>query len=972
MSVNYLDDDSPIPEQDVVQRRLEILNECGETNNNLRAQISRTEEFLINAIKSYVIELKQLEKKSQPHIKQSRKYYVQRLKTLESRIDSTAANTRFEGAQGLYIACKEMSIGIEENLLQSTLNLDKLKLIDLDTSNLSQINEAMNNCAGYLTANQEEKEEKEKVLFLLQTLEKTIERANSAVETKRCADEIRQIKMKKYEESNEELFKEYFESKKNIKKSRKFYKRKLEVLSHLNYLVKHIEELREASKEAKKNYCVEMRKLSEYSEKVHSERKKAAEMEEQKKREENQKKFLSLLSETNTELTTTTSKNQSILRRASTIGQLKRKHKLSRENRLNSIDVEKDFCFTQAKKLTTILASPSFPRRSCPINSSSIEVGPSSELTEESIKEENEETKETTRSPERQQHIFEQAYLVFSGKKEKEKTDEEDEDDEVLVNSSNNNEEINITENNNNNNNRERNSLTSSSMSTDTEDDDKKSSIMDGSQQENIEKVDDDFPHRQLIISSSCDNTPRSTTSFVSQSLVDNRLTTNGQNSVIENEVERQNEILEGFRSLDHSLSREALQNHVHFYPLSLKDEKEYLLYAKKIGVERNDNELGRLFDKVYFELNLQEKQMLLNISNIRKMNEDNPTSNDYLTYLLSIVIDVNSNVDLITTIADSPSTNESSGNLLTTDKTIVQVEDRQRRLSNPTLLSEKTVKEHRRNQSYGVPMIMTSNILSSESTHAMTYSNGGQNDENNVKSFLTHFRDSIRLGKKTSETFKNPSTTDISSSDDVSHEERDDYEVMTEHKTKTRSMRTPSLLQRIIGKDKNYMSIAHEDNVMSSEIDRQIISMSSEGKRNQIRLSDNTDWRNNRSSSSNIITESSSSTTVTTSSSNLIMRTTSVSSSSSISSTNNRKQFRPFSEYSSFSPEHFSTYLPAIASFHSQSSTPTHRNRQFHDDDDNDNVLTNDPSDEQNDSATFDQDFYKKSSGRVSRLSFA
>lgn len=226
-----------------VQIELDKLNYANESINNLELELEDSKKEYIRTIKETEDELNGLEKKLGSCVEKSRPYYDARIELNDAKEKYYIAKHRFETAQELYVAAKNVQLYAEENL------------------------------ENFIVSNSNDAKEKE-------TLAKILEIAKIKVndtELSKQSSDVEQISaFKVYEERK--LLVEQFEKelKKSIEKSKKYFELKSTLNKELRFLFTKIEGLKSCLKEAKLAYQQSLNNLELISTEIHTQRQSSA------------------------------------------------------------------------------------------------------------------------------------------------------------------------------------------------------------------------------------------------------------------------------------------------------------------------------------------------------------------------------------------------------------------------------------------------------------------------------------------------------------------------------------------------------------------------------------------------------------------------------------------------------------------------------------------------------------------------
>jgi hypothetical protein len=219
-----------------VQIELDKLNYANESINNLELELVESKKDFIRTWVESDEELGKLEKKLGACVSKSLPYYHTRIELNEAKDKYLKAKIRFETAQELYMAAKNMQMYAEETLEKDlrlhSMDSDEIKLLKLSKAKVHETEQA------------------KKVSDL------------ELVEALRCYE----AKIDKMAVCEKEL-------KKMVEKSVKYYELKASQLKELKFLFVKIEGLKSCLKEAKLTYQQSLKNLESISTEVHTQRK---------------------------------------------------------------------------------------------------------------------------------------------------------------------------------------------------------------------------------------------------------------------------------------------------------------------------------------------------------------------------------------------------------------------------------------------------------------------------------------------------------------------------------------------------------------------------------------------------------------------------------------------------------------------------------------------------------------------------
>ncbi|CAF3836093.1 unnamed protein product [Adineta steineri] len=226
------DDDALDPR---VQIELERLNHANEAINHLELQLDEARKTLKEFSDAGEIELAQLEKSIGSAVSKTRSYYDARIKLRDARETLTKAKHRFERAQALHVAAKELAV----------VSADYIDEAERSNQNAASWNE---------------------------TYSQAIAKAADAEREKYQADLDQQTADQAYSEIEklvEKLQKDY---RRAINKSQPYYEKKADYNKELDFQKRKVYGLEICVNEAKTQYQESLRNLEKISNEIHAQR----------------------------------------------------------------------------------------------------------------------------------------------------------------------------------------------------------------------------------------------------------------------------------------------------------------------------------------------------------------------------------------------------------------------------------------------------------------------------------------------------------------------------------------------------------------------------------------------------------------------------------------------------------------------------------------------------------------------------
>lgn len=219
-----------------VQIELERLNHANEAINHLESQLDEARKTSKEFWDSVEEELAQLEKSIGSAVSKARSYYDARIKLRDAKETLTKAKHRFERAQALHVAAKELAV----------VSADFIDEAEKSNQNPTTWSE---------------------------TYSQALAKAADAEREKYQADLDQQYAEQNYseiEKSVEKLQKDY---KRAINKSQPYYERKAEFHKELDFQKRKIFGLENCVNEAKSQYQESLKNLEKISNEIHEQRK---------------------------------------------------------------------------------------------------------------------------------------------------------------------------------------------------------------------------------------------------------------------------------------------------------------------------------------------------------------------------------------------------------------------------------------------------------------------------------------------------------------------------------------------------------------------------------------------------------------------------------------------------------------------------------------------------------------------------
>jgi len=246
---NYVNDNEDVIDEEEsndhlprVQVELDKLNYANESINNLELELEESKKEFIRTWHESDAELTRLEKKlGASCVSKSLPYYESRIELSEAKDKYLKAKIRFETAQELYMAAKNMQVYAEETLEKASdetpgahvgSDSDEIKLLQLAKSKVNETEQAK------------------------KTSDTELVEALAHYEAKRDKMNACEKDLKKF-----------------IEKSYKYYEFKSSQLKELKFLFTKIEGLKFCLKEAKSTYQQSLKNLESISTEIHVQRK---------------------------------------------------------------------------------------------------------------------------------------------------------------------------------------------------------------------------------------------------------------------------------------------------------------------------------------------------------------------------------------------------------------------------------------------------------------------------------------------------------------------------------------------------------------------------------------------------------------------------------------------------------------------------------------------------------------------------
>lgn len=230
---NITESDDHLPR---VQIELDKLNYATEAINNLELELEESKREYVQTMQITEEQLTSLEKKLGNCVEKSKPYYDSRIELNDAKDKYLKAKNRFETAQELYVAAKNMQMYAEENLENFALNSN------MDKETLTKMYEI------------------------------AVVKVNDTELSKQSSD-IEQIEaFKVYEETRIRVEEMEKSLKKSIEKSRVYFDLKSSLFKELRFVFTKIEGLKSCLKEAKSNYQQSLRNLETISTEIHTQR----------------------------------------------------------------------------------------------------------------------------------------------------------------------------------------------------------------------------------------------------------------------------------------------------------------------------------------------------------------------------------------------------------------------------------------------------------------------------------------------------------------------------------------------------------------------------------------------------------------------------------------------------------------------------------------------------------------------------
>lgn len=233
------------PHLERVQVELDRLNYSNESINNLELELEDAKREYVNMMQDTDEQLTAMEKKLGACVEKSRPYYEARIDLNECKNKYLKAKFRFETAQELYVAAKNMQMYAEENLESfdhNSTNPDSPRNLGLDKESLTKMLE----------------------IAKIKVNETELSKHSSDIEQIE-AGQIYELKKQRVEQMEKEL-------KKFLEKSRKYFEVKAILYKELRFLFTKIEGLKSCLQEAKQCYQQSLRNLESISTEIHTQR----------------------------------------------------------------------------------------------------------------------------------------------------------------------------------------------------------------------------------------------------------------------------------------------------------------------------------------------------------------------------------------------------------------------------------------------------------------------------------------------------------------------------------------------------------------------------------------------------------------------------------------------------------------------------------------------------------------------------
>ncbi|UJR31023.1 hypothetical protein I4U23_018532 [Adineta vaga] len=219
-----------------IQIELDRLNYANEAINHLELQLDEARKTLQELLEISHEELAQLEKSIGSAVIKSRSYYEARIKLREAKEVLTKAKHRFERAQALHVAAKELAI------------------ISADHADEAGISS-------------------ENAIAWSETYRQAVEKAGDAEKEKYLADFDQQRAERVYFEIEMLVEKLEKDSRKSINKSKPYYEKKVEFNKELEFHKRKVFGLENCVNEAKMQYQQSLKNLERISNEIHEQRK---------------------------------------------------------------------------------------------------------------------------------------------------------------------------------------------------------------------------------------------------------------------------------------------------------------------------------------------------------------------------------------------------------------------------------------------------------------------------------------------------------------------------------------------------------------------------------------------------------------------------------------------------------------------------------------------------------------------------
>jgi hypothetical protein len=231
-----------------VQTELDRLNYSNEAINNLELELEESKREYVRLMQSSEEQLTVLEKKLGSCVAKARPYYEARIDLNDSKHKYLVAKHRFETAQELYVAAKNMQMYAEENLENFVFTVSQPIGQPIVGSSLDRES-------------------------LLKILEIAKVKVNDTELSKQSSDAEQIEAFKVYDGKRVRVEQMERELKKFIDKSRRYFELKSSLYKELRFLFTKIEGLRSCVKEAKLCYQQSLRNLETISTEIHTQRK---------------------------------------------------------------------------------------------------------------------------------------------------------------------------------------------------------------------------------------------------------------------------------------------------------------------------------------------------------------------------------------------------------------------------------------------------------------------------------------------------------------------------------------------------------------------------------------------------------------------------------------------------------------------------------------------------------------------------